>query len=89
MELANTNTHLRVRGIRTTYNEATKSTQRMMITLSIERHSNICPSVFDGMAKLLDKNLLLSGGESEATASTHTSVEGRETSEEATVKEDG
>ncbi|KAH0939378.1 LOW QUALITY PROTEIN: hypothetical protein HID58_006839, partial [Brassica napus] len=81
--------HSFTRGIRTTYNEATKSTQRMMITLSIERHSNICPSVFDGMAKLLDKNLLLSGGESEATASTHTSVEGRETSEEATVKEDG
>ncbi|CAG7894796.1 unnamed protein product [Brassica rapa] len=61
----------------------------MMITLSIERHSNICPSVFDGMAKLLDENLLLTGGESEATTSSHTSVEGRETSEEATVKENG
>ncbi|KAL0733500.1 hypothetical protein Bca4012_009710 [Brassica carinata] len=82
----------------------------MMITMSIERHLNVCPSFFDGLAKLLDENLLrrddvlkiipvkngdcvgnddVEGGEGEATASSRTSIDGRETSKEATVKEDG
>ncbi|CAN7030035.1 unnamed protein product [Brassica rapa subsp. trilocularis] len=42
---------LRVSGfgiMKASYNEETQCIQRMMITLSIKSHSNVCLSAFDG-----------------------------------------
>ncbi|CAH8357622.1 unnamed protein product [Eruca vesicaria subsp. sativa] len=73
---------------------------RCIIIMLLGRHSNVCPSVFYGMSKLLDEIMFckgdvlkitpvengdcvvnddVGGGEGEATASSHTSIDGRET----------
>ncbi|CAN6903725.1 unnamed protein product, partial [Brassica oleracea] len=46
-------------------------TQRIMITISIESHSDVCLSVFADLARLLDANLLRSCDEPKVVVATN------------------
>ncbi|CAF1919223.1 unnamed protein product [Brassica napus] len=62
MSLANTNVELpdiigEVSDIRTTYNDHTQTTQRVMVNIRVDNDATVCVSVFYSVAELLHKRL--------------------------------
>ncbi|KAG2312558.1 hypothetical protein Bca52824_024115 [Brassica carinata] len=58
--LANTNIQLpdiEVSDIRTTYNDHTQTTQRVMVNIKVDNNATVCVSVFDSVAEQLHKRL--------------------------------